>query len=466
MFDEIKGSPLVPYLRTFKENNIDFLAYESNVFHFDTRESISLYFSSELEEYRDPYQKELAEKISGVCAVLESKPQIIRYSNVCSQLADICKRELNHLPLPVDPTCKLLILDRSFDLISPILHEFTYQAMMEDVLDDLIIDDEFRNVYTDSSGDQRERLALIDDTDPIFAQIKHKQIGDTMVWLDEKTKAFASMYGVGNFGKEKANGDIQNIVKMMREVPKFQELGSKYSIHADILKLLSDKPKKRRLLDIAYLEQDISTGVDSHGRSTKPTSVMEEIKKIVDDVHVNHMDIYRLLLLLCTNKEYKIADIEDMARLANMSEDEIRGLRNVRNLLPKEKEKISLFSALSKKKKPKFQENAYLLFRWNPVIKNLIESLSNNKLAEDKYPKISLSDSGKEKKTEWVHNSSGSKKSSTKTSARIIVFVVGGVSYSEMRSIYELMGSNKKIDIILGSTHIIKSNEFALDIQY
>lgn len=79
MYETFTGSAVVPFMRNLKEVNVDFLAYESQVFHFDSQEGFALYFSEDLVELRDPYQKELSEKLTSLCAVLDAKPAQIRY---------------------------------------------------------------------------------------------------------------------------------------------------------------------------------------------------------------------------------------------------------------------------------------------------------------------------------------------------------------------------------------------------
>ena len=37
--------------------------------------------------------------------------------------------------VPKKPSCELLILDRSFDPVAPAIHEWTYEAMVHDVLE-------------------------------------------------------------------------------------------------------------------------------------------------------------------------------------------------------------------------------------------------------------------------------------------------------------------------------------------
>lgn len=58
----------------------------------------------------------------------------------------------------------------------------------------------------------------------------------------------------------------------------------------------------------------------------------------------------------------------------------------------------------------------------------------------------------------------GAKADDKRKAGRIFIFVVGGLTYSEMRSVYELSQALKK-DVYIGSTHIITPSKFVEDLK-
>lgn len=468
MFDSLTNSAVVPFMRTMKEVNVDFLAYESQVFHFDAQEGFALYFSEDLVELRDPYQKEMSEKLASLCAVIDAKPSQIRYAIPAAQMATYTRRALDDLPLTADPTCKLIIVDRTIDMISPLLHEFTYLAMLEDVLDKDIDDDNFTQSFTTAEGVTKERATVLDERDPVLYAVRHKHIAESIEWLVNSVNAFTRTNELSK--GDASSNDLSGIATMMHKLPKFQELGAKYSIHLDLAQMMIKEFKDRKLEQVATVQQAVSTGLDATGKAFKPAHEYEEVRMMLQDQSIPKTDLLRTILILATSKHFKSSQIDELLRLGGFGEDESKAVLNMRKLIAKEKEQGSHFAGLSKKnRKTQATGVGFELSRWTPLLKHLVEALSTNKLSEDEYPKMNLSEGeAAGRRPQWARSDASSSvpRAVPKASSRLIVFVIGGITYSEIRAIHELMDTNRRTEIILGSTHIIKPNEFAIDMSF
>lgn len=137
----IASSKAVPYIEELKVIYYDFRVTESRLFTFERPDGMFQLCSPLPTADAATTISELAEKLTSVCAICGYFPYVCCTKNENAASFKIAKEVEKRLcdlkcdpPLRRDSQCRLLVLDRCFDPISPLLTEFTLQAMAADLL--------------------------------------------------------------------------------------------------------------------------------------------------------------------------------------------------------------------------------------------------------------------------------------------------------------------------------------------
>ena len=151
----------------------------------------------------------LVVEIVSVCVSLGESPTIKYYrpkapsheaSVLCSHLSRFVQDELDRYarfhsntfpPQTTRPRGVLFIIDRTMDLLSPFIHEFTYQAMALDLLD--IKDGDkltYRNIIKKGLPDEEEREVELGEKDKIWVANRHMHMKDLLGKIVEDFKKF------------------------------------------------------------------------------------------------------------------------------------------------------------------------------------------------------------------------------------------------------------------------------------
>ncbi|KAI9273019.1 Sec1-like protein [Phascolomyces articulosus] len=500
---------------------VDFLVKESSVFTVDPVSSyISLYGTDHFSK-PDQTLRLIAKQLLSVCATLGEDP-IIRYqvtenddpddhrprappatrqlANILqNEIDDFCRLNRNFPPPrnPPQPRATLLIVDRSLDVNAPILHEFTYQAMINDLLP--VEDTEngtgikYSYSFNQADGSIGEKEVILDEDDEVYKSIRHLHIADCTDRLIEEFNKFleenktAVQSGDRSGPPKDSAKSLKDMKEMLGNLPQFQDMKAKYSAHLSIAQECLSIFEKHKLNSVGNLEQNIATGETPDGET--PKTIVLDMVPLLDDPYVSPADKARLLMLYIISKENGIFEDDkhkllEHAKLKGEFRDAVNNLNLLGVQITKQRRKAGEKSSRKRKDRKRQQdETPYELSRYIPQLKKVMDAQLSNTLEASQFAFTRQSDmdpaddggvpssnpgipqsgvSLRTTKPTWSKKSTavpGGGGQSRASGAKLIVFVLGSLSYSEIRSVYEVADMYNR-DVYIGTTDIMRPTKF------
>ncbi|KAI9464216.1 Sec1-like protein [Boletus coccyginus] len=386
------------------------------------------------------------------------------------------KRTNPDFPKPSDPPrprATLIITDRSMDAVAPLIHDFTYQAMCNDLLP---IEDGTKYTYKfqSSLGTYEDKIATLTETDTVWTTVRHMHMREAI----HKLMADFNKFMEENAGfKGEGAASLNDMKDMLANLPQYQEQREKFSLHLNMAQECMAIFEKDKLSQVANVEQCCATGLTVEGKS--PRTLVEEMVPLLDGREIINLNKVRMIALYIMYRD-GVPDedcrrLYQHARLGMAEQDAVKslshlGVRITRGPADKDTKK-------KLKQKPS-REEEYDLSRYKPLLRTVIEDHVNNRLDTSIFPYVkdapSTPTASKGPETPTHTSSLRSAKPSWHKAVRsnapvdnrqrVIVFMAGGVTYSEIRECYALGGPLNK-DIYIGSTHTITPRQFIDDLK-
>lgn len=473
-------------IKTLKEADISFLPYESNVFHLDSPDAMLEFYTPGSTKH-DVLQL-VPLQVASLCAFLGQYPAV-RYRGAhhrTRELAESIQTKLDDYKAESKDlgrsqnVSELIILDRGFDIISPLLHELTYQAMIQDLLP--VENDVYSYQADTQAGGSREREAILDESDELWMSYRHKHIAQVSQIVSKQLQEFLVTKKLKKLDASKAS--VKEIHRLIQKAPQYQKELDHYSLHIHLAGDCMDH-YQQGIKDLCIVEQDLVMGADSSGEAL--TDPLQRIMPTLFNRNIGVNSKLRILTLYISLKGG--VDQEDYARLmqhADIPSDDRKTIRNLQHL------GVKIFNEGKQKQKElkwkkRSTEGKYEVSRWTPRFQDIVEFSIGNSLDDSLYPYLkgrpkrsgtsgpqsSPSVSGGSsagaqpasvrwqwtKATDKPAEVASSSKPTDKTST-FIFFIVGGMTYSEMRTIYEVANANPGCQLVVGSTHMLTPEMF------
>ena len=426
-------------VRVVQEHFADYLVINPDLFALPTPRRI---FGSSPEIWHPDALLRTTEGLLSVLLSLKKKP-LIRYernSALCKKLgAELSYQIKNEEQLfdfgrrPDTPPI-LLLLDRRNDPVTPLLNQWTYQAMVHELLG-ITAGRVDLSTIPDVRPELKE-IVLSPSADPFFAKTQFLNFGD----LGAQIKDYVDTYQT----KTKSNMNIESIADMKRFVedyPEFRRLSGNVSKHVTLVGELSRRVDVDSLLEVSELEQSLACN-DTHTQDLKALQRMLQ-QRIPTHNKVLLVALYNLRY--GRHQQSALALLLDLLAVAGVPDGQIRSITNLSTYTNSLNQQTALFEpdsifsrARSGFKGLKGVENVYT--QHTPKLEAVLDAVVKGRLKEQTHPFV---EGGCREKAQDV-----------------IVFIIGGATYEEAKLVAEVNRDTPGVRVVLGGTGVTDTRSF------
>ncbi|XP_061123214.1 vacuolar protein sorting-associated protein 45 isoform X1 [Syngnathus typhle] len=336
----------------------------------------------------------------------------------------------------------LLILDRSDDAVTPLLNQWTYQAMVHELLG-------LNNNRIDLSGvpgiskDLRE-VVLSADNDDFYANNLYLNFGEIGSNIKNLMEDFQKKRPKGQQKLE----SISDMKAFVDNYPQFKKMSGTVSKHVTVVGELSRLVAERRLMEVSEVEQELACQNDHNG-------AQQNVRRLLRDSRVTELDAVRLVALYALRYERHAASVlpallDELAR-RGVSDRHRKMVQCVVEYGGKRVRGGELMAptdavAITKQffKGLKGVENVYAQHR--PLLHDTLDQLLKGRLKDTHFPYLGAS-------------------SLRDRPQDVVVFMIGGATYEEALSVYNLNRSTPGARVVLGGTSMLNTKSFLEEVM-
>ncbi|KAF6771937.1 hypothetical protein AHF37_09087 [Paragonimus kellicotti] len=410
--------------------------------------------------------------ITSVLLALKLCP-VIRYQNASEaarQLAESIRSMISRETVLFDfgrqsaeQSALLIILDRRQDPVTPLLTQWTYEAMVHELIG--IRQNRVNLSRAPGVRPELKEVTLSREFDEFFRANQFANFGEIGQSIKRLVESFQSASRSVDTKNVESIGDLKRFLELY---PGFRKASGTVETHVTIVSELSRLVKEHALLEVSEAEQELVCH-DNHSAS------LTQIRGLLNDPRLLLSDALRLVLLYALRYEGQRKELTGLVKsltIRGATEEDIQVVQHLLEFSGPRSSRtdgLTLFGAmrgvtsgthalngqsatnavasLTKRivKGLKGVDNVYT--QHEPVLWDILNDLLKGKLRETAFPYLSAVGS-------WVGLPVNQRP------RKIIVLMIGGVTYEEARAVHKINTSTPDVDVVLGGTCVHNSRSF------
>ena len=376
-----------------------------------------------------------------------------RYRDDCehnADLAQLVQTKLDALKAQ-DPTLgenstktQLLILDRGFDPSSALLHEYRLQAMAGDLLGLM------GEVYTYIDDKGVEKRAEMNERNALWKQLKHKHIAEVGQVLGAKQKELTK------YEEEiKASGH-KGMNVAIKKMPKHEKDKTEHFHMMHLAQQCFSVNDDKRIKKLNEVEQGFVTGQDSEGSRVK--NPMASLVRTLKDQKFSVLDKVRVILLYALSQDgISQDDLTKMIEHGGIPPEEAAMIQKLGLLgvtVVREPGHEATWQVARARRPP----TPFTTSRWTPVLRDVLEQAMDDRLDVTRFPFLRPGTEARQGAPASARQYGQFHQFHRK--ARIVVFIAGGVSHSELAVGAQVAGERADWEVVVGGSALLSPTTF------
>ena len=466
----IANSSIMPYIKTFKEVNCAFRLVGKDCFSLEYSGLLgNLYLSKTFDERKEIISY-ISQSLASVLGVMRELPYICYQSSsvLTKELATSLNQEINTLyrklpNLPIKQTRPtMIIIDRNYDLAFALSHDVHYEALLKDIFE-VGLDGKVKYESVDNSGILSAKEAILNEKDHIWAKLRYEEVDEAQRILNFELKIFRDNNQEIEGAANEPNGaqNLKTMAKVVSGLSYYNETVNKFAVHRYLLDACMKTFADEDLTTLSSIEQMILTGFNSEKKEYKESEIVASIVKKIRTL-TNEKEKLRLALIGIIGMELSASDrkmITDSlpSELAlNITKLAAFGISlEASGKTKKRLERVYINSLLSR------TLNITKIFNYAiPRLNDIVCAANAGTLDTQGFEFDSKVPFSSEEIQPQVKSLRKKQNNPNKLKKKVIVFILGGVSYNELRVLKEFPDAQ----VVIGGTSIMSPLEFVNEI--